>query len=274
VRRSPLLILALIWAARPPVAIAQDDSLVQSFVEQARLAAGRLPDLATAIAAGYRAVGPELPAMGQHWVNPALLYGGRIDPARPQVLEYATFDGHPTLVGVAYALLLGPGEAPPDDPVPGRLWHAHGGDLNEESLSDSHAGSGDPDRDRVAVLHVWVPRPNPAGTFTAENWTLPFLRSGLIAPPDAPDASARALALGTGALSHVLAQYRAHVNPDSSDSARVAAMFRDVADSVARWRTRHGDNPVLAPAEVTWLAALWQTLEASLPHRMRAGLFH
>ena len=46
-----------------------------------------------------------------------------------------------------------------------RLWHAHAGDLDQESLADTHAGSGEEDSDRVAVLHVWVPQPNPAGTF-------------------------------------------------------------------------------------------------------------
>lgn len=273
-RCARLLIPALVLAVRPSIARAQSDSLVRAFVEQARLAAARYPDLGTAIAAGYRAVGPELPAMGQHWVNAALLYGGRIDAAQPQVLEYATIGGRQVLVGVAYASLLGPGVSPPDDPVPGRLWHAHGGDLDEESLSDSHAGSGEPDSDRVAVLHVWVPQPNAAGMFAAENWALPFLRAGLAAPPQASEASARALALGTGALPYFLAQYRANRRPDSTIATRLSALCNDVADSVARWRQRHGSSPVLRPAEVTWLAQQWQTIEAGLPHHMHASLIH
>jgi hypothetical protein len=274
VRCARLLIPVLVWAARPSIARAQSDSLVRAFVEQARLATARYPDLETAIAAGYRAVGPELPAMGQHWVNAALLYGGRIDAAQPQVLEYATIGGRQVLVGVAYARLLGPGVAPPDDPVPGRLWYAHGGDLDEESLSDSHDGSGEEASDRVAVLHVWVPQANAAGMFAAENWVLPFLRAGLDAPPHVSEASARALALGTGALPYFLAQYRANLRPDSADATRLSALFNDVADSVARWRQRHGSNPVLLPVEATWLAQQWQTLEAGLPHRMHAGLVH
>lgn len=272
--RARLLIPALIWIARPPQAVAQSDSVVTALVGQARVTADRFPDLADAVAAGYRAVGPEVPAMGQHWVNAALLYAGRLDLTQPQILEYATIGGRPTLVGVAYAILLGPHETPPDDLVPGHLWHAHGNDLTDESLSDSHAGSGDEDSDRVAVLHVWVPQSNPAGAFAAENWALPFLRAGFEPPAELPEASGRALALGTGALQYFLAQYRLRAQPDSVAAVQVSAMFSGVADSVARWRTRHGGNPVLAQVDVLWLAGLWQALEAGLPHPVHAGLVH
>ena len=203
--------------------------------------------------------------MGQHWVRPGLLYGGRINPAEPAVLEFATIAGRPTLVGVAYAILLAPGEKPPEEPVSSQLWHAHAGDVDEESLAESHAGTGAEDGDRVAVLHVWVPQPNPAGTFTAENWTLPFLRAGLTPPVGAPDASGRALALGTGALNYFIAQFRTHVAPDSALDAQATGLFTATADSVTRWRARRGSDRVLNSAEVAWLAGLWHSLEGRLP---------
>jgi hypothetical protein len=198
--------------------------------------------------------------MGQHWVHPGLLNNGRVDPSQPEVLEFATIGGREQLVGVAYAILLGPGESPPDVPVSGRLWHAHAGDLDEESLANSHAGSGEEDSDRVAVLHVWVPQPNPAGTFAAENWTLPFLRAGLTPPSEIPAASARALALGTGALAYFIAQFRVHMEPDAATDAAMTAALSAVADSVTSWRARRGENREIAPAELAWLAGLWNSV--------------
>ena len=262
-RVAPLLILACLWAAGVPPASAQSDARTRAFVAQASIAAARFPDSRAASTAGYRAVGPEVPAMGQHWVHPGLLNSPGVDPSEPEVLEFATIDGRERLVGVSYAILLGPGETPPDEPVSRRLWHAHAGDLDQESLADTHAGSGEEDSDRVAVLHVWVPQPNPAGTFAAENWTLPFLRAGLTPPSEIPEASSRAVALGTGALMYFIAQFRVHLEPDSATDAAMTAAFGAVADSVTRWRARRGENRVIAPAELAWLADLWHSLHVS-----------
>lgn len=271
-RIQTLLILAGIGVWWTPQVGAQSEPAARAFVAQAELAARRFPDPRAASAAGYRAVGPEVPAMGQHWVHPGLLNNGRVDPSEPEVLEFATIGGREQLVGVAYAILLGAGESPPDVPVSGRLWHAHAGDLDEESLANSHAGSGGEDSDRVAVLHVWAPQPNPAGMFAAENWTLPFLRAGLTPPAEIPDASGRALALGTGALEYFLAQFRVHLEPDSATDAAVTAMFDAVADSVTRWRARRSSgDQVVTPSEMAWLEGLWRSLEGSLPHPHHAS---
>jgi hypothetical protein len=256
-----LTLTGALWAW--PLA-AQIDPGVQDFLARARMAAGRFPDPAAAAAAGYRAVGPELPAMGQHWVQVALLIGGRVDPANPQILEYASIGDRKVLVGVAYAILVGPGGSAPDGSLPRRLWHIHGGDLDEESLSHGHAGSGTSDSGGVAVLHAWVPVSNPAGPFAAENWALPFLRIGLTPPVELPAAGARALALGTGALPYFLAQFRSHARPDSIAETTAATLFAAYADSIANWRARRGDASTLAPAELAWLAGLWERLEARL----------
>ena len=78
------------------------------------------------------------------------------------------------LVGVAYAVPLGPGEVPPDAPVSASGWHTHQGTLDDEGLNGRHAGMDMGRGDRVAVLHAWVWLPNPAGTFEAQNWLLPL----------------------------------------------------------------------------------------------------
>lgn len=264
-RAARLLTLGL-WLAWPRAARGQLDSAAQRFVALAESASRPMADLPTAIAAGYRAVGPEVPAMGQHWVNMALLLNNRLDPAHPEILEYATIDGRLRLVGVAYTVLLGPGDPLPNSPVPARWWHTHAGDVDEESLGDSHAGSGAADSDRVAVLHVWAPAANPAGVFAAENWTLPFLRAGLAPPASALDASARALALGSGALRYFLVQYRSHAGLDSAQAAPVTGRFAAVADSVMRWQQGLRRDATLTARDVRWLADQWQGLAALLSH--------
>jgi len=260
--RARLLILgaALGWCS-PATA---QDAQARDFLARAAKAAERFRDVGAAIEAGYRAVGPEIPAMGQHWIQPSLLSSGRVDPDKPPILEYATIGGRRVLVGVAFAILLEPGAAPPDSPVSRHWWHRHSGDLDEESLSDSHAGSGADDGDGVAVLHAWVPVTNPAGPFVAENWTLPFLRAGLGPPNELSAASARAMALGTGALDHFLAQYRDHARPDSAADAVATASFEAARDSVTAWLARHGRAGTVSPKERTWLEGVWHRLEDRL----------
>lgn len=261
-------------AAIPRVGRGQTDSLAAVFITQAREVASHLGDPRAALAAGYRPVGPEVPAMGRHWILPSLLVSNRIDPAAPPVLEYATIGGAEVLVGVAYAVLLGPGESGPDIPVAHHLWHTHAGDLDDEALADSHAGSGDSLRDRVAVLHIWVPVENPAGPFVAENWSLPFLRVGLRAPPGAPVASAKAVALGSGWESYFEAQSRMKGRSDPENELATAALYSAFADSVSRWLRGRTGSDTLGTRDIRWLADLWGRLQARLaalvpPHAMR-----
>lgn len=146
------------------------------FLDSARAATEKYRDVSRALADGYRPVGPGTPAMGQHWVNIGILIGGKVDPAAPAILEYtvADRDSPPTLVGVAYAMLLSGREEPPAAPVPASWWHAHRGTLDAEALSASHSGMDMGEGDRVAVLHAWIWLPNPAGDYEAENWLLPL----------------------------------------------------------------------------------------------------
>jgi hypothetical protein len=236
----------------------------QPFLARALAAAERFREVSAAMMAGYRAVGPEIPAMGQHWIQPMLLNSSRVDPDQPPILEYATIGGHRVLVGVAYAVVVEPNEAPPELPISRRWWHQHSGDLTAESLSDSHAESGESDSDGVVVLHAWVPVTNPAGPFVAENWALPFLRAGLVPPAEISVSSARALALGTGALEHFLAQYRGHMHPDSAADALASASFTMGRDAVAAWLARRDPAAPLSPEEQDWLEDVWHRLEDQL----------
>lgn len=55
----------------------------EQFLAAARAGTERYGHLDSAIAAGYRRIGADLPSQGEHWVHAALVMSGRIDPARP-----------------------------------------------------------------------------------------------------------------------------------------------------------------------------------------------
>lgn len=261
--RRAIVVAAAALGATTPRAGAQGDS-VAAFLDRARAASAKYADRSAAIADGYRAVGPETPGMGQHWVQPSLLMAGRLDARAPQILEYVTVDRRPVLVGVAFAVPLTGRQSPPDGPVPAAWWHAHGGTLIDESVGSSHAGMGADTGDRVAVLHAWVWTPNPAGVFEAQNWSLPFLRAGLPPPSGAPAAAAQALALATGGVGFYEAQLRARARPDSAAGASAAAVLAAFGDTIAEWRAHRASAGPLTGVELDWLAATWRRLHERL----------
>jgi hypothetical protein len=155
-----------------------------SFIECARAATARFQDREAAIREGYRKIGRDFPAMGEHWIRVALLFDGRFDATRPEVLNYIVVDGKPKLLGVGYALPLLAGERPPEGPAGVHAWHDHSRTIEEETVVPHHhthgsAGNGA----RIAMMHAWIWSANPEGAFAADNWALPFIRLGLN-PPD------------------------------------------------------------------------------------------
>lgn len=251
---------------------AQQESSVLEFLGRARAGTARFHDPTSALVAGYRPIGPETPAMGQHWLNPTLLVEGRLDPASPQVLEYATVAGQRTLVGVAYAIPLRPSEAPPDQPLPRHRWHTHSGVVDEESLANRHGGSGSGQGDRVAVLHAWIWLENPAGPFAAENWALPYVRLGLAPPREAAAATmlaAQALTLATGRADFSEVAMRLGVRPDSARVEALVRLLSASSDSVIEWRRRRVSTDSLSAIEAAWLTGLWNRLAEAFGARER-----
>jgi hypothetical protein len=243
----------LILASRPVAGQSPD-----AFLAAARSAAALYRDPAAALAAGYRPMGPESPAMGRHWVHPGLLFKGVIDPARPAILAYAMIAGRPSLAGVAYA--VPPGGEIPAEPASRAAWHVHDGTLIEEAVQPDHdahsAGASDAGRRGVAVLHAWVGVPNPAGVFAADNWALPYVRLGLEPPAGAPKAAAQGLALAGGGVPFFVAQltWDAGLTPDRA--AAVRRVLDAGADSVSGWLAARPARAVAA-AELEWLARVW-----------------
>src|SRR5262245_48858082 len=66
------------------------DSTAIRFVAEAHAGTSRYHDQAVAIADGYRRVGPELPSMGEHWLNIRFILADSVDAAHPSILIYVS----------------------------------------------------------------------------------------------------------------------------------------------------------------------------------------
>ena len=254
--------LALLWLTIPLLAARAQTA---DFLERARAATQALRDPEAARAAGYRAVGPDFPGMGQHWIHTTLILRSTPDVAQPPVLEYAELNGKLTLVGVAYAVLVNADTAPASIPVPASAWHFHQGTVEEESFLRSHAGGGvshdmhgsTGGGPRLAVLHAWIWLDNPDGILATDNWALPYARLGLAVPPAISHPAARALALASGdggrhylealvhavgqpseeemqALRVVIARHQAGARDEAPSVTKLEACWRALWDDVKR----------------------------------------
>jgi hypothetical protein len=241
---------------------------VAGFVAAARAATERYRQQSTAIADGYRRIGPDFPSMGEHWVSVPLVVRGDVDPLHPPILEYVTVAGEPMLAGVAYTQLVrdGPPRAPL--PAPSSAWHYHAGSVDEESFILGHArrsgGMDSAPGPRIAVLHAWLWLDNPAGLFATDNWALPWHRLAIRPPPesDGPSPAGLAAALASGGEAYFLALLRLRDSLSAERVERVAALL----DRYGRdWRARF---QVVAtedlPLPVTELSGAWSALETEL----------
>jgi hypothetical protein len=237
------------------VPTAYADSLAE-FAAQAHPSVEAFRDRSAAIAAGYRRVGMDFPSMGEHWLNTSLLFLGRFDIAKPAMLSYATIEGRPVLTGVVYALLLKPGELPPRVPGGRGMWHDHSGTLDAESALPVHHGAkSDTSVMRFVVLHAWVGVPNPAGLFEADNWALPYARSGVPIPDPLSIGAARALSLLSGAKAYFVAL------AETEGAARdaVAPALDSCARAAAPIAKRMRVNGNSATADIAALEDAWRT---------------
>lgn len=260
------------------------DSLA-ALVRTIREATVRFQDRTAAIREGYRKLGPDFPAMGEHWIQPGLVVAGELDPTRPPVLSYATLEGQVTLTGVAFTVPLGEKEEPP--PFLGRkeVWHDHSKRVDEESLLLNHAGATAPSNrvggrgPRLAMVHVWAWTENPEGVLVQHNWALPFRRVGLPVPEDASSAARRALSLAGGGVAYYETLLSAALggSPEEEDERR--RVLRAHGARVETWlgqQDRGGEVPRarqldLEPLVTTW-ESLWEALEEGRSAAARESL--
>jgi len=254
-----------------------DDAAIRAFIDRARAATDKYHDRSAAIADGYRLIGRDFPAMGEHWIHIGLLFDGKYDPAAPEFLSYVTVGGAPWLLGVAYALPLLPGESPPEVPVGRDVWHAHFRTVEDETLIPVHGGhgAGHEDVPRLAMMHAWIWLDNPAGMFAPDNWAVPYVRLGLTPPAGSPDSAARALSLLTGGGDQFFAAVVDGMLPDPDARAAAETALRQAHEGVEDLLRQHS-GPALTTSEVSALSGLWrrfwEVVEASASPETRAHL--
>jgi hypothetical protein len=275
-RATLLMAIALIWLPadvwgqdlwpthdHAPAGESMASPEVSAFLARARAAGERYEDRRNAILDGYRRLGPDFPAMGEHWIHPGRMIAGEVDPDRPQALAYAPIDGRPRLMGVIYAMPLRMDEAPPDFPSPG-VWHDHSGTIDEESVlllrhtlgGDSAAGGL-----RLAMMHVWLRPENPRGPFESENWTLPFHRLGIPPPDPLPVDAARTVSLASGGDAYYRLLLHTVGQPDEVDAEVAERLIHRSSQRVLGWLSgRANPDAALDDGEVRALEELWGRL--------------
>jgi hypothetical protein len=134
-----------------------------TLVQLVRDATKRFVDVNSATAAGYQPFlgcvsGPDHGAMGNHYVNGALVGDGTLDASKPEVLIYEASDGGLQLVGVEFVVIAD-------------TWLAtHSSPPVLEGQSFQFVPS--PNRYGLPAhfeLHVWAWRDNPNGAFVDWN---------------------------------------------------------------------------------------------------------
>jgi hypothetical protein len=125
----------------------------------------RFKDVSVAEADGYSLLfgcvsGPDVGAMGLHYVNLSLVAAGVVDATRPQIVIYEAMpDGHLQLIGADFLVIASdwdkahPGQGAPQ--LMGQLFH----------YFESPNRFGLP---AFYTLHVWAWKENPNGAFV--NW--------------------------------------------------------------------------------------------------------
>jgi len=240
------------------------------FVRIARAATARYASRDAAIADGFRRIGTDFPAMGEHWVNLPQVMADSFAPARPSVLTYIMVAGAPRLAGVAYTKLLAPNEQPPDFAPARGHWHEHNGSIVEESFLAGHGTNSAHGDLRLVILHAWIWIDNPDGLFVTDNWSLPFARLGAVAPGRMHDV-ARSATLATSAADYYRQAIDEALAPSPVERSRFEGILADYREQASATLRPATDRGRLTPAEVERLGSLWpqmwRALETALPAR-------
>ena len=243
--------------------------------DAARAGTARYSDVNVAIADGFKKVGVEFPAMGEHWVNVSRVLDNRFALASPTMLIYVNVGGTRRLAGLGYTALLGPGEHPPLGVAPEHAWHEHNGSVAEESFPLHHgvnatrSGAGDL---RLSILHAWVWTPNPAGLFVTDNWSLPLVRIGVDnLVIDSLALRGASLALDVDGYYELMLRTGLRLANDASETdaiKRAVDTYRDLAARALRERPfRDRLDPQTIQRLSTLWDAFWDRLARDLPGR-------
>src|SRR5262245_32888373 len=250
------------------VSFTSAQNTTSAFLDRARAATAKYQDQSVAILEGYRRIGRDFPAMGEHWIRLALLFDDKVDAEHPEVLTYVPVGGGSKLTGVAYALPLLPGESPPDLPAPKDAWHDHFRTIEDETVLPLHHLPADASSmPRIAMLHAWIWTRNPAGVFAADNWAIPYIRAGLVPPENAPRSAAAALSLLNGGIEYFTATVDAVASPSAKQRVAINAAFARARSIVER---------DVRESRIAGLSEIWtrllQSLESAIEPKLRMDL--
>lgn len=264
---TPLLLMLALAQATSAAGMPCDSpealASVPRFLECARAGTERYQDRHTAIRDGYRRIGRDFPAMGEHWIRIGLVFDGKFDASRPEVLNYVEIGGKPRLLGVGYAIPLLAGEAAPAGPAGPQAWHDHFNTVDAETVLPHHHTHGRAnDRARLAMMHAWIWAPNPEGMFAADNWAIPFLRHQLTPPAEFSLPAAKALSLLSGGRDYVEASIAAVADRREDRDAARAALDRAVQQATAVLSAAPRTEP--EDSALTRLASIWDELWAAI----------
>jgi len=152
---------------------------------RAKNATAKYQDVRVAEAEGYQPIGPDVPGMGIHFVEPSR--AERFDLDRPPILLY---EGDPKapggyhLVGVSYILDAPAGRdgQPVGSPFPNSLaeWHKHKNvcvlpDRSvtlEETEAQCNSRKGEFIPETPWMVHAWIWKDSPTGVFSSTNPTV------------------------------------------------------------------------------------------------------
>lgn len=259
----------------PTMALGADDDPTgerAAFVARLRAATQRFQDHAAAVAAGYRWVGPDMPNMGEHWINPRLVMRRPFDPMRPSCLSYVQRNGQRILTGVAYVLPLRPGDVPPSLPIEAE-WHYHASTLDEEAFGHQphHHEPDEENTVQLAMLHAWIWAPNPTGTFSADNWAVSFMRQGFSVPDTVRPSAAKALFLLTeNGVSYFLRMVTANASPTDQERAVISDALQAARQQVG---SVIQDVPDGKTPDANVLTSLWRSTWHSIQSDVRVTLW-
>jgi hypothetical protein len=153
-------------------------------LEAARRATAKYHEVRVAEADGYRAIGPDAPGMGIHYVRSHSGASSGFDVEHPDILLYEKDSSAPSgyaLVGVSYLLSADTDVdgQPKDPPFPKSLasWHRHAdlcvlpdrsvkGNLNDDQCK---AEGGQFTALTQWMVHAWIWKDSPAGVFSPTN---------------------------------------------------------------------------------------------------------
>jgi hypothetical protein len=173
-----LIAVVALMIGMAPSMHAQDCRDALALVDSVKQSTARYQDSSIAERDGYRRIGMDFPAMGEHWINLRIATLDTFDVRHPSILLYARKNGELHLAGAAFTAFLDAGEAVPGPRFLARSWHNHAGTLDDELFAGEHQDFSGNDVFKVLVLHVWTFVPHASNPFAVENWRLPLLRAG------------------------------------------------------------------------------------------------